>query len=64
MSNILRSQLKCFGLNPNNWTLTPFPSTSRFIIVNKKNKNFKLIGTPYLKNKRKPAWKDIQLMSL
>ena len=60
----LRKQLKCFGLNPNNWNLIPSSAHSQFIIINKKNKNFRLIGTPLFKGKKKPTWKDIQLLSL
>ena len=54
ISEILRNKLKFFGLNPNNWTLVHFSKNHKYMIINKKNKDFRLIGTPYLKDRKKP----------
>ena len=64
ISEILRNKLKFFGLNPNNWTLVPSSENHQYMIINKKNKYFRLIGTPYLKDRKNPRWKDIQVLSL
>lgn len=62
---ILRNNLKAFGLNPDNWKIFPKSEKNEFLIVNKKNEDFKMLGVSSLKKKnRSPQWKDILVVSI
>ncbi|MBX3039437.1 MAG: hypothetical protein KF789_01860 [Bdellovibrionaceae bacterium] len=59
---ILKNQLKHFGLNPNEWTMTPQDSR-RCLITHRTDKELSFLGYTNLRKPR-PEWTTLALRSL
>ena len=53
-----------FGLNPNNWKLSPGGQPNHWYIVHKKHCFLNFRGIASYKNKKKPYWRHIEVPSL
>ncbi|MDE0119310.1 MAG: hypothetical protein OXM55_04790 [Bdellovibrionales bacterium] len=56
MNKDLITQLKEFGLNPHYWFLKKLKQENRWMIIHKKEREIRLIGT----TEKNRDWKDIE----
>ncbi|KYG62556.1 hypothetical protein AZI87_14735 [Bdellovibrio bacteriovorus] len=59
---LLRNQLKNFGLNPAEWNISRLQALN-FLVQNRNDETFALYGRLEYRN-RKPQWKSLEVYSL
>ncbi|KHD87222.1 MAG: hypothetical protein OM95_15705 [Bdellovibrio sp. ArHS] len=59
---LLRNQLKNFGLNPAEWSICRLQALN-FLVQNRADESFALYGRLEYRN-RKPQWKSLEVYSL
>ncbi|KYG64409.1 hypothetical protein [Bdellovibrio bacteriovorus] len=59
---LLRNQLKNFGLNPAEWSISRLQALN-FLVQNRNDETFALYGRLEYRN-RKPQWKSLEVYSL